>query len=177
MIGILIAVVVLVGAVAVADLLLSFAVIRRVSALQARMTAGAGGGQSPEVGHRVGDFRVELLGGGLFTRADLEDTRALVVFLMTTCEPCKKAVADLAELPLPLPSPLYVLVTGTHKDRDIRPVAAQLPPGAQVGRISAPDATTEAFGVDGFPTVLRVEDGIVRSSGLKVAGVLEHVGQ
>jgi hypothetical protein len=163
MIGILIAVVVLVGAVAVADLLLSFAVIRRVSALQARMTAGAGGGQSPEV--------------GLFTRADLADTRALVVFLMTTCEPCKKAVADLAELPLPLPSPLYVLVTGTHKDRDIRPVAAQLPPGAQVGRISAPDATTEAFGVDGFPTVLRVEDGIVRSSGLKVAGVLEHVGQ
>jgi len=124
MIEILIAVVVVVGVLAAADLLLSFAVIRRLAALQSRMRAGHGGDGSPAVGYRVEDFRVRLLAGGDFTRSDLEDTRAVVVLLMATCEP----------------------VIG-------------------------------AFGADGFPTVLALEDGLVRGSGLSLDSVLEHAGR
>lgn len=174
MIGILMAVVVVLGVAVAADLVLSFAVIRRVAALQTRMKAGGGSGGSPAIGHEVGDFRAELLTGGVFTRADLAGERAIVAFLMTSCEPCKRAVAELRDLPDPLPLPLYVLITGTERDRDVLSVAAGMPASARVGEISAPDATSEAFGVDGFPTVLTVEDGTVRASGLSVAGLLEH---
>jgi hypothetical protein len=178
MIGILVAVVVVVGVVAAGDLLLSFAVIRRLADLQSRgVHAGGSGGSSPAIGHRVGDFSVELLTGGVFTLADLAGTRAIVVFLMTSCEPCKAAVAELRALPAPLPSQLFILITGTATDGDVRAVAADMPAGALAGEISAPDATTRAFGVDGFPTALTIEDGVVHASGLGVGSLLDHVSQ
>jgi hypothetical protein len=52
-----------------------------------------------------------------------------------------------------------------------------MPPGAHVGEISAPDATTLAFGVDGFPTALTIEDGVVRGSGIGAGSLLDHVSQ
>ena len=172
MIEILIAVVVVVGVLAAADLLLSFAVIRRLAALQSRMRAGYGGDGSPAVGYRVEDFRVRLLAGGDFTRSDLEDTRAVVVLLMATCEPCHKVIEELRALSVPLSWPLYVLITGTGTD-----VAAQMPPGAHVAEIPAGDPVIGAFGADGFPTVLALEDGLVRGSGLSLDCVLEHAGR
>jgi hypothetical protein len=177
MIGILTAVVVVVGVAVAADLLLSFAVIRRLAALQSRMRAGAGSGGAPVIGHRVGDFRVELLTGGVFTLADLRDARAMVVFLTTTCEPCETAVAELRALPIPLPSTLYVLISGTGQGGDVLAVATDMPAGAHVGEIPASDAAIQAFGIDGFPTMLTIEDGIVRTSGFRVSSLLEHAGQ
>ena len=103
MIGILIAVVVVVGIVAGADLLLSFAIVRRLSALQAMMQ---GGGTSPAVGYKIGDFEVELLTGGVFTLADLMDEASIVIFLTTTCEPCQAAIAELRDMPTPLSFPM-----------------------------------------------------------------------
>jgi hypothetical protein len=174
MIGILMAFIVVVGVAVAADLLLSFAVIRRLAALQGRIKAASGGG--PQIGHRVGDFRVELITGGVFTRADLSGSSIIVAFLMTTCEPCKKVVAELGQLPDPPPFPLHVLIVGTDQDPDVLSLAAAMPPGARVGRVSAADATGEAFGVDGYPTVLAIEDGTVRAAGLGLSSVLEHAG-
>jgi hypothetical protein len=175
MIGILIAVVVVVGVAVAADLLLSFAVIRRLAALQERIKTGGAGG--PQIGHRVGDFRVELITGGVFTRADLSGSHVIVAFLMTTCEPCKKVVAELRQLPDPPPFPLHVLIVGAEKDYpDVLSLAAAVPPGARVGRVSPEDGTGEAFGIDGYPTVLAIEDGTVRAAGLGLSSVLEHAG-
>lgn len=176
MVGILTAVVVVVGVVAAADLLLSFAVIRRLAALQSRMQAG-GGSSSPAVGHKIGDFRVNLLAGGEFTLADLMAATAVVVFLTTTCEPCQTAIAELQALPVPLTFTLYVLISGTGEDNDVLAVAANMPTGARVAEISASDPVMQAFGIDGFPTVLRIEDGIVRISEYRVSRLLEHAGK
>lgn len=174
MIDILIAVVVVVGIVACADLLLSFAVIRRLSALQARMQGG-GSGTSPAVGHKIGDFEVELLTGGVFTLADLMDEASIVIFLTTTCEPCQAAIAELRDLPAPLSFPMYVLINGTDQDQDttVLNVAADMPQGARVAEISASHPVMQAFGIDGFPSVLGVEGGIVRASDTRVGHVLE----
>lgn len=174
MIGILIAVVVVVGIVAGADLLLSFAVIRRLSALQARMQGG-GSGTSPAVGHKIGDFEVELLTGGVFTLADLMGEASIVIFLTTTCEPCQAAIAELRALPTPLSFPMYVLINGTDQDDDtaVLNVAADMPQGTRVAEISASHPVMQAFGIDGFPSVLGVEDGIVRESDTRVSHVLE----
>jgi hypothetical protein len=174
LIGILIAVVVVVGIVAGADLMLSFAVIRRLSALQVRMQ-GSGSGTSPAVGHKVGDFEVELLTGGVFRLADLMDEASIVIFLTTTCEPCQAAIAELRDLPTPLPFPMYVLINGTDQGQDtaVLDVAADMPQGARVAEISASHPVMQAFGIDGFPSVLGVEDGIVRASDTRVGHVLE----
>jgi hypothetical protein len=160
--------------VAGADLLLSFAVIRRLSALQARMQGG-GSGTSPAVGHKIGDFEVELLTGGVFTLADLMDEASIVIFLTTTCEPCQAAIAELRDLPAPLSFPMYVLINGTDQDQDaaVLNVAAQMPQGTRVAEISATHPVMRAFGIDGFPSVLGVEDGIVRASDTRVGHVLE----
>jgi hypothetical protein len=179
LIGILIAVVVVVGIVAGADLMLSFAVIRRVAALQDRMQgaggSGAGAATSPAVGHQIGDFEVEMLTGGVFTLADLMDGASVVIFLTTTCEPCQAAIAELRELPAPLSFPMYVLINATDQDQEnaVLNVAADMPPGTRVAEISASHPVMRAFGIDGFPSALGVEDGIVRASEYKVSRVLE----
>jgi hypothetical protein len=170
--GILIAVVVLVGIVAGADLLLSFAVVRRLAALESKIQGG-GGQTSPAVGHQVGDFEVDLLTGGTFTLANLMDTSSIVIFLTTTCEPCQTAIAELRELPTPLPFPMYVLINGTDQDGAVLNVAAGMPQGTRVAEISATHPVMRAFGVDGWPSVLGIEDGIVRASDTRVSRVLE----
>lgn len=178
MIGILIAVVAVFGVVAAADLLLSFAIIRRLAAVESGSAPGVGGGTgSPAIGHRVGEFRVDLLTGGTFTRADLTGTRATVMFVMPGCEPCEAAVAELAAMPAPLPIPLYILITGGKAGGDAAAAAADMPAGAHVGLISAPDATSAAFGVDGFPTALDLDDAIVRASGLRVSSLFDHASR
>lgn len=179
MVGILIAVVVLVGVIAAADLLLSFALIRRVAALQTQDANVSG----PAVGREVGQFRVPLLGGGEFSRDSLAAPRVLAVFLTTSCEPCRRAITELSAMPGPLPWPLYVVIIRTDAPGaeetadDALEVAGQMPAGSRVGVIAAAEAPLEAFGIDGYPTVLTVEDGIIRASGFRVAALLDGVSR
>lgn len=172
MIPVLAAVVVLVGAIAVADLLLSFAIIRRLSALSSRGAASAG---EPAPGHVIGEFRVRLLTGGEFTPDCLRREPATVVFLSPGCEPCRRAIAQLRELPVPLSRPLYVLIAGSAHDDDVLAVAAEMPAGAQVGAVAHDDTIMKAFGADGYPTIVNVVNGMVSSAGFQVSELLETV--
>jgi hypothetical protein len=171
MIQVLAAALVLVGAVAVADLVLTFAVIRRMATLQVRGTAGTG---NPAPGHAVGEFRVNLLTGDEFTLDHLRREPAMVAFLSPSCEPCRRAIAELKELPVPLSRPLYVLIAGSAQDSDVLAVAADMPAGARIGAIAHADGVMEAFAADGYPTVVNVADGTVLSSGLRVSDLLDH---
>jgi hypothetical protein len=173
MIPVLTAAVILVGVVAAADLLLSFAVVRRLAALQARGPAPAGSAGAPEPGHLIGGFRVGLLDGGEFTADHLRQEPAMVVFLSPTCEPCRRAIEELKQLPVPLTRPLYVLIAGSAQDLDVLAVAQQMPAGARVGAIAHDDEVMKAFAVDGYPTMVSTADGTVLASGLRVADVLE----
>jgi hypothetical protein len=174
MTGILIAVVVLVGVIACTNLLISFALIRRVAALQTRGPEVTG----PAIGREVGQFRVPLLGGGEFSRDHLAAPRTLAVFLTTSCEPCRRAITELAAMSGPLPWPLYVVIIRTDADDDdALEVAGQMPAGSRVGVIAAAEAPLEAFGIDGYPTVLTIEDGIIRASGFRVAALLDGVSR
>ena len=173
MIPVLTAAVILVGVVAAADLVLSFAVIRRLAAVQARGPAPAGSAGAPEPGHVVGGFRVGLLAGGEFTTDDLRQDAAIVAFLSPTCEPCRRAIEELKHLPVPLTRPLYVLIAGSAQDADVLAVAQQMPDGARIGAIAHDDEVMKAFAVDGYPTLVGTVDGTVLASGLRVADVLE----
>jgi hypothetical protein len=178
MIGILMAVVVLVGVVAGADLLLSFAVVRRLAVLESRVPVAAGGGPFvPPVGHQVGDFRVQLLTGGELSRADLAGRAVMVIFVSPSCKPCQQAIADLGTLPVPLPSPLYVLIGGFDQASDASGMLDDLPPGVHAGAVLPDDSCNEAFGIDSYPTALAIEDGVVRANELRVSGLLDSVSR
>lgn len=171
MIPVLTAAVVLVGVVAATDLLLSFAIIKRLATLQARPQGSAG---EPPPGHPIGEFRVSLLSDGVFTLDRLRQEPSMVVFLSPTCEPCRRAIAELKELPVPLSRPLYVLIAGSPQDDDVLAVAADMPAGTHTGAISDDDPVMRAFAADGYPTVVSVADGTVVSSGFRVSDVLDH---
>lgn len=173
MIPVLTAAVILVGVVAAADLLLSFAVVRRLAALQARGPVPAGSAGAPEPGHTVGEFRVGLLAGGEFTTDHLRREPAVVAFLSPTCEPCRRAIEELKQLAVPLARPLYVLIAGSAQDGDVLAVAKQMPADARVGAIAHDDDVMKAFAVDGYPTMVSTAQGTVLASGLRVGDVLE----
>src|SRR6185437_11300271 len=107
-----------------------------------------------------------LLTGGVFTLADLMDGASIVIFLTTTCEPCQAAIAELREMSTPLSFPMYVLINATDlgEENAVLTVAADMPQGTRVAEISATHPVMQAFGIDGFPSVLGIEDGIVRAS-------------
>ena len=183
MIGVLTAIVVVVGVVAVADLLLSFAVIRRVAQLESRPKGITGGGGTPAAGFQVGDFSVETIAGDRFSRADLDDGDALVAFLMSGCQPCKATAAELRQMPSAPPVPLYVLIVDTELARsdgsgdDVFAIAEGMPEGARVAILPAGDPVIEAFGLDGFPTVVAVRDGVVRGAELRASALLDAAGR
>jgi thiol-disulfide isomerase/thioredoxin len=178
MTGILAAAVVVVGVLAGADFLLTFAVIRRLAALEQRAgSTAAGSGSSPAIGYQVRDFRVPLVSGGEFTQADLAGHRVTVMFVSPSCEPCRQAIADLRAQPGPLPSPLYVLVAADGDDHGAAAIAADLPAEAIVGEVPISGAVTEAFGIEGFPTVVVIDDGQVRANVLRVSSLPDLVWQ
>lgn len=170
MAAVLTAVVTVVGVVAAADLLLSMAVVRRLALLQRQMRdLGTGSGPSPAIGYKVGDFTAELLTGGQLTRADLNGGRASVLFVMPSCEPCKALMGELTAQPeWPGPSPLYVLINGAGDDDYARALLPDLPAGSRAGLVSPDDDVSSAFGITGYPTVLEIEDGVVRASGVRL---------
>jgi len=178
MIGVLTAIVVVVGVIAVADLLLSFAVIRRVALLQERPGRVTPANSAPAIGHRIDDFAVETTTGRYFTRSDLASGDALVAFLMSGCEPCKATAAELRQLPSAPPMPLYVVIVNTELGGDdVFAMTAGMPDGALVGMVPAGDPVISAFGLDGFPTVVAVRDGVVRAAELRLSGLLEVAGR
>jgi hypothetical protein len=178
MTGVLAAVVVVVGVLAGADFLLTFAVIRRLAAIERQSgTPAAATGISPPQGYRIRDFRLPLVSGGDFTQADLAGSRVTVMFVTPTCKPCQEAIADLRAQPGPLPSPVYVLIARGAHDHAADEIIRDLPAEAIVGAVSIGDSVTQAFGVDGFPTVLMIEDGAVRANGLKVSSLREPAWQ
>jgi len=173
MTSVLIAVVVIVGVVAAADLLLSFAVVRRLATLQARVSElGPGPVTSPAIGHRVGDFTADLLDGGTLTSADLAGIEASVLFVSPSCEPCRALLAEIEKLPSwPERLPLFVMINDTGDEDYARSLVAKLPGAARVARVRPDDEVSAAFGVIGYPTVIAVDSGIVRASGIRLSAL------
>ncbi len=170
MTAVLTAVVAVVGVVAATDLLLSMAVVRRLATLQAQVRdVSAGSEPSPAIGYKVADFTAELVTGGRLTRADLDAGRASVLFVMPSCEPCKALLGELTAQPeWQGPSPLYVLINGADDEDYARALLPRLPAGSRAGLVSPDDEVSSAFGITGYPTVLEIEDGVVRASGVRL---------
>lgn len=165
---VLIAAVVLLAAVTAGHLLLTFALIRRVRELQNQAATGPRDTGLPEIGTPVGRFSVQPLDGGRLDTEDLATGDTLVGFFAAGCAPCETVVADLLETP---PAERFVAFVDESEAEPTRELATRLRGIAEVAVVPWDSALPAAFKQEGFPTLLRVRDGVVVAAGRKRADV------
>jgi hypothetical protein len=163
---------VLVGAIAIVNLLLTVGVIRRlrqhtelISANQPQLAPDlmVGVGESPD------DFSVLATDGQPVTRELLADGQ-LVGFFSPTCEPCKELAPRFVERAARVPADrarALAVVVG-HPD-EVGDMVTRFEPVARVVVEPGPEAgtVTNAFKVKGFPAVCTLDGtGTVVATGL-----------
>jgi thiol-disulfide isomerase/thioredoxin len=166
---ILLGAVIVLGLMASANLLVTFAVIRRIAVVEAGHADGPGKALVPDIGYQVADFSAELLSGGAIHRADLADSSVIIIFVSPGCAPCQKLIASMRSGWVPQGEPLLIFVAGYADDAVVGDTVAELSAlSARIGITPPTGPVAQAFGVVGYPTVLRVENGVVTAAGARL---------
>lgn len=161
---------VVVGVLVLLDLLLTFGVIRRLrdhTEQLRRMQLG------PEVviagkGAKVGDFATTTTDGEALS-ANLLTGETLVGFFSPGCQPCETLLPAFVDYAATMPGGrdhvLAVVATDTPEASDVTEKVAALSPYARTVVAAHEEPVLKAFGVNGYPGVLLVQDGTVVASG------------
>ncbi|MGW4891990.1 hypothetical protein ACWEQL_06935 [Kitasatospora sp. NPDC004240] len=160
----LIALAVVLGIATAANLVLTFAVIRRLRALE---EGGTGAPAAlPAVGTPVGEFSAVTISGQEVTRADVTAGDAFAGFVMVGCTPCGALLESLAAgAATGSDDPLFFVV-GDPENPETRRMTATLAPVGRVAVVAEKSPATAAFGhISAFPTLLRIEDGLIAAAG------------
>jgi hypothetical protein len=169
MIAILAAAVTALAALTLLNLMLVLAVVRR---LRQQATAPAGQPELPAVGTRVGRFRTTSVDGLGLDELALSGARTLVAFVSPGCSPCGALADTLVSEPAGDVSWL-LFVTGSDDDEATAAMATRLAAVGQVAVVTESGPESAAFGgVSGFPTVLRIERGVIAAAGFRLSDVL-----
>lgn len=158
----LVAAVILVGAVAGLDLVLTFAILRRLRTMQTRpVSSDEGAIPLPSTGYIVPEFSIVDDLGTAVTRADLAEGHRTVVMLSPTCPPCKDMVATLEA---DRTGDALVFVMATVEE------SAEMTARLRAYRTIhiTEDWAEQVFQVAGYPAVLSLMDGVVTSAGHKL---------
>lgn len=118
----------------------------------------------PPVGRRVEPFTVTTLAGDTFADTDLAHGSSLVVMLSPGCSPCKDTAAKLASLRDKLPARTTVLIRTELDEPELAAMLTTLTGFGAVATFSGADGVEQAFGGRGYPTWIRVDDGVVTAS-------------
>jgi thiol-disulfide isomerase/thioredoxin len=137
--------------------LLTFAIVRRLR-LQLPKPRQL---DLPAIGVQAPNFRVEDSMGRVVDELFYSVSRDVVLaFFDEGCGPCE--VAKQALVRKPLRDPFLAFVRNDGQGSDASDIAKALDSvGATVVLFNAKDNLTETFGVLGFPTFLRLRDGVV----------------
>ena len=153
-----VAVVLLAIAVA-ANLLITFALIRRMRSGETAATS-AEPSAVPTVGAFLGDFDVTADDGQRMTRQDVADGTHRFVFVLPECGGCGELIASLTPADTRDPSLTFV-VAGMEHDPATAGLVSSLPADVRVVRSPLGGGVSRAFQVAAFPTVVTVTDGRV----------------
>lgn len=172
--AILAAVVCVLAALVLFNLALTFGLVRRL-----RMALEDGGiapGGSidvpgfPVVGSRVDPFAAQTLDGESLSDADLSAGPAVVAYFSVGCPACVKVKKKL--LARGVSGPLTVIVAGEPGDLEAIALAEEFMTIAEkVAVVEQDSAAVEALRVEGYPTLVRLEDGVVQASGYKLDAI------
>jgi thiol-disulfide isomerase/thioredoxin len=149
----------LIGAIAILNLVLTLAVIRRLRSLST--------GHTGHTGHDDATTETAVLPATGFTvgsvtqAADLATGRHTVIMITPSCPPCKTMLGELESDVDSYADDALVCVVGTSED--LKPISGRLT-GYRTISI-AEELAESAFRVKGFPAVLSIENGVVTRAG------------
>ncbi|WP_406208087.1 hypothetical protein OH807_36110 [Kitasatospora sp. NBC_01560] len=163
---------VVLGIAVAANLVLTFAIIRRLRALEEGGTGGAPDAL-PAVGTAVAEFAAVTTSGVEVTAADVAVGEAFAGFVMVGCTPCGTLIDSLAGGAVTGADDPLFFVVGDPDDPETRRMSALLGPVGRVAVVAEKSAATAAFGqVSAFPTLLRIKDGVIAAAGHDLADVV-----
>jgi hypothetical protein len=146
------------------NLLVTLALVRRLRGIEARAGSTAGPAL-PAPGLPVGDFIETAIGGESVNTAAL-GTEALVAFLSPGCDPCRTVADAMLTRRDRLPETVIALLAGDPDDAAAVAFATDLGVVATVAFIEVSGPAAKAFGgIRDFPTLVRVEHGVVAAAG------------
>jgi hypothetical protein len=163
--SIVLAVAVLVGALAVLNLVLTYGVIRRLRE-HTRMLADQTSADTPlalpAAGTPLPGFSATTADGTVVTDADLAGPPAFVGFFSATCAPCKEQLPQFVERLAGVDPRRLVVVLS---DAQVAPADAETMLAAARGHarilMEPRDGLPETFGVNRYPTMLTIDNGVV----------------
>ncbi len=166
-----------IGAVAVVlvlNLVLTLGLASRLRVFQEEVARGAMRDPAlPRRGDLVGTFDITTTQGERMTSAALSDGVSLVGIFAPGCSDCARVRAELLATPPPIPFVAFIDCAGSQQaEEQGRAIAEQLTPIAKVALTRTGDSAMLAFRDAGFPTLIRVERGVVTASGHRLADVL-----
>lgn len=172
--GVLTVGVIIAIALTVLNLLMSFAIIRRLRDLESR-----GGGHAhhdgdladdlPAAGTRIGAFSVPTVDGDQLDEQALAGEPVLVAFLSATCGPCKDLLPALAARPDP-DRARTILFVSDDGDEAAKEFAESLRVHGRVALADSQGPVGTAFGgVEMFPIVLTVEQGVITAADIRLS--------
>ncbi|MEY9935502.1 hypothetical protein ABH926_010184 [Catenulispora sp. GP43] len=174
MVGVLTGLVAVLTVLTVFNLVLLFAVIRRLRSAE----AGHGAAQLtlPQVGAPIGTFMAGATDDTVLSGEQLADD-FVVAFVSPTCAPCKTQLADFRATPRSAPERTVFFVNGSADDAQSAEFATSLADLGRVAFASVGDAASTAFGgVDSFPTLLRTGGGKIEATGRTWDAILAPAG-
>lgn len=155
----LVAGLVLVGVIAVLNLLLTMAVIRRLRRQEAMMSM-PDMDSGPAIGSKLPAFSAEPVSGDVVTSDDLIGSPAILAFFSTDCSACKTSIPYLVEYAeVNNLKPRQVLVVVGGEDREKRDeIAAELNSVASVVYEAHHGPMAANFDVKALPTFVMIDD-------------------
>jgi hypothetical protein len=149
-----------VGALSVMTFLFSLSFARRLRqmAVDPRLSPSASPTLLPTLGTEIQVFDAVTLDGTAISNDDFAGVSTVAIFVSTTCEACQRLSKQL--LSRPLDEPTIVFVNG--RDSSVPAFASAFNTAANHVVWSGDDESIRlAFGVEAFPTLLRVNKGFI----------------
>jgi hypothetical protein len=168
------AVVGILGAATALNIVLLLAVLRRMREFEAGNQVPAAV-KLPAPGTRVGSFRATATDGSVITEADLADDTHYLGFLLVGCKPCKAQIAEMRSSGRFDPERVIFFVAGG--DPSAEQTRALMDSVQDLGRVAAMDwpgpVGAAMSGIRAFPTLLRIESGVIVAAGSRWEEIAE----
>jgi hypothetical protein len=159
----LIASVVLLTLISLGNIVITLAMIRRLRTLEESGTAGAPKAQLPGIGSTIDLPTVTTTAGEVVAAEDLRQGTTTLIVLSPGCQPCQDLAQRLATEPKLADPSLLVITTGSVGDPSTDALVARIPADLRVAYVDPHLA--EDIGINAFPTIVVVRDGVVTAAG------------
>jgi thiol-disulfide isomerase/thioredoxin len=169
---VLTAVVIALSIAVAANFVLLLAVVRRLRLQRPRPLPV----ELPHVGMQAPTFAAQDSDGNPIDDSFyFEHGEVVVAFFSDDCQPCERVKAEIARDPIVIPFLAFVQ-TANAESEQTEFATGLARSGARIVLLETDSQIPQRFSVSAFPTLLRVQDGIVVTSTIKLAEIRNAVG-